>query len=115
MAMTNSTQSTRSGNQRGFSLPMLAVCLTVMVGMLGLAFDTGRMMIAKSEAQAFCDASALAAVHQMDGTQAGIQGANATATAGPLGTTKPNGTNFDTTTISNVTATYATTFAGTYD
>ena len=116
MTVQHSRSNAKSGRgTRGFSLPMLAVCLTVMVGMLGLAFDTGRMMIAKSEAQAFCDASALAAVHQMDGTQAGIQGANATATAGPLGTTKPNGTNFDTTTISNVTATYATTFAGTYD
>src|SRR5258708_29895564 len=38
-----------------------------------------------------------------------------TATAGPLGSTKPNGWNFDTTAISNVTDTYATSFAGPYD
>jgi Flp pilus assembly protein TadG len=86
-----------------------------MVGMLGLAFDTGRMFILRSELQTFADASALAAASQMDGTQAGIQGANTTATAGPLGTVKPNGYNFDSTPITTVTATYATSFTGTYD
>jgi Flp pilus assembly protein TadG len=113
--MIASTRSSRLRNQRGFSLPLLAVCLTVMLGMLGLAFDMGRMFITRNELQTFADASALAAVYQLDGTQAGIQGANATATAGPLGTTKPNGYNFDSTPISTVTATYATDFTGTYD
>lgn len=102
-------------NQRGFSLPLLGVCLTIMIAMLGLAFDLGRVFITKNELQTFTDASALAAVYQLDGTQAGVQGANTTATAGPLGTTKPNAYNFDTTTISNVTATYATVFTGSYD
>jgi hypothetical protein len=86
-----------------------------MVGMLGLAFDLGRMFITKNELQTFADASALAAVSSMNGTQQGIQAANSTATAGPLGTAQPNGYNFDTVAITNVTATYASSFNGTYD
>src|SRR5262249_23486670 len=101
--------------RRGFSLPLLTMCLTVMVSILGLAFDLGRMMIAKSEVQAFCDASALAAIYQLDGTVAGVRGANTTATAGPLGSTKPNGWNFDANAITNVTTTYSTSSDGTYD
>jgi Flp pilus assembly protein TadG len=105
----------RKLGDRGFILPLLAVCLVVMLGMLGLAIDLGRMFICKNELQTFADASALAAVAQLDGTQSGVEGANATATAGPLGTTKPNGYNFDTVAISNVTTGYATSFSGTYD
>jgi Flp pilus assembly protein TadG len=101
--------------ERGVSLTLLAVCLVVMVGSMGLAFDLGRMFITKSELQTFVDASALGAVYQLDGTQAGIQGANTTATAGPLGTTRPNGYNFGTMAITNATATYATAFSGPYD
>lgn len=101
--------------KRGFGLILICVCLTVMIGMLGLAFDVGRMFIVKTELQTFVDASAMAACRQMDGTRTGIQGAHATATAGPLGATKPNGWNFDVNPISSVTDTYSTTFGGTYD
>jgi hypothetical protein len=83
--------------------------------MLGLAFDLGRMFIVRNELQTFVDASAIAACRQMDGTQLGIQNAHTTASAGPLSSTAPNGVNFDTSTISNVTDTYASTFNGTYD
>jgi Flp pilus assembly protein TadG len=89
--------------------------MTVMLGMLGLAFDLGRMFIVKNELQTFADASALAACRQMDGTKTGIQRAHNTATAGPIGSSKPNGWNFDVNTISTITDTYSTTFAGTYD
>jgi hypothetical protein len=51
----------------------------------------------------------------MDGTQAGVQGAHNTSTAGPLGSTRPNGWNFDVNAISNIPDTYATTYSGTYD
>lgn len=108
-------QLPRKRGERGFSLPLLAVCAFVLIGMTGLSFDVGRMFIAKSELQNFVDAAALAAVSQMDGTQAGIQAANATATHGPLASSAPNGFNFNSTTISDVTATYATGFTGTYD
>src|SRR6516165_8807877 len=95
----------RKPGERGFSLLLLASSAVVMVGMLGLAFDLGRMFITKNELQTFADASALAAVSSMNGTQQGIQAANSTATAGPLGTAQPNGYNFDTVAITNVTAT----------
>lgn len=105
----------RKKGEQGFTLIMLSLALFVMLGMVGLAIDLGRMFIYKNELQTFADASAMAAITQMDGTQSGIQGANTTATAGPLGTTKPNGYNFDTVSITNVTTGYATTYGGTYD
>lgn len=101
--------------ERGFSLLLVAVSATVLIGMLGLAFDLGRMFIVKNELQAFVDASAIAACRQMDGTQTGIQSAHTTAASGPLGSSQPNGWNFDTNTVANVTDTYATSFTGTYD
>jgi Flp pilus assembly protein TadG len=107
--------SGRRKNQRGFSLMLIAAGASVMIGMLGLAFDLGRMFIVKNELQTFADASAVAACRQMDGSQAGVQGAHNTATAGPLGSTVPNGWNFDVNAISNVTDTYATSYNGTYD
>ena len=105
----------KKSNERGFSLVLLSVSAVVMIGMLGLAMDVGQMFILKNELQTFVDASAMAAISKLDGTQTGVQLANAVATAGPLGTTKPNGYNFDTKAISNVTTTYATAYAGTYD
>jgi Flp pilus assembly protein TadG len=86
-----------------------------MIGMLGLAFDLGRMFIVKNELQTFVDASAIAACRQLDGSQLGVRTAHNTATAGPLGSTRPNGWNFDVNAIANITDTYATSFTGTYD
>jgi hypothetical protein len=105
----------RKRGERGFSLIVITTSIFVTLGMIGLAVDVGRMFLYKNELQTFADASAMAAIARMDGTQAGVTYANSTATAGPLGTTRPNGYNFDTTTISNVTTGYATSFAGTYD
>ena len=105
----------RKRGERGFSLILLSVSLFVMIGMLGLAIDVGRMFVYKSELQTFADASAMAAVAKMDGSQSGVQGADNVATAGPLGATRPNGVNFDTVAVSNVTTGYATSFTGTYD
>ena len=101
--------------ERGFSVLLLAVSATVLLGMLGLTFDVGRMFIVKSELQTFVDASALAAVKNLDGTSSGITLAHNVATAGPLGATAPNGSNFDTNAISNVTDTYGTQLNATYD
>ena len=105
----------RQKNQRGFSLLLIAASGSVMIGMLGLAFDLGRMFIVKNELQTFVDASAIAACRQLDGSQLGVQTAHNTATAGPLGSTRPNGWNFDVNAIANITDTYATSFTGTYD
>ncbi len=109
------SRSLRHKSQSGFSLLLIATSGSVMIGMLGLAFDLGRMFIVKNELQTFVDASAVAACRQMDGSQAGLQLAHNTATAGPLGSSTPNGWNFDVNRISNITDTYATTFGGTYD
>jgi Flp pilus assembly protein TadG len=107
--------SRHAKNQRGFSLAMLAVSATVMFGMLGLAVDVGRMFILKNELQTFADASALAACAKLDGSGSGITAADTIAKQGPLGTTVPNGYNFDTVAITNVTTAYATSLNGTYD
>jgi Flp pilus assembly protein TadG len=114
-ASPSSIRALSQNRERGVSIWLVVLCAAVMFGMLGLAFDLGRMFITKNELQTFADASALGACRQLDGTKTGIQLAHTTATAGPLGSTKPNGWNFDTTTISNVTDTYATSFAGPYD
>src|SRR5258708_24382558 len=66
----------RRQRQRGFSLIVLSLGLTVMLGMLGLAFDLGRMFIVKNELQTFVDASAMAACRTMDGTKTGVQTAH---------------------------------------
>ena len=50
---------------------MTAGALT-MTGVLGMAFDIGRMYIAKSELQSFADAAALAAALRLDGQSTGI-------------------------------------------
>jgi len=101
--------------ERGFSLILLSLTLSVMIGMLGLAIDLGRMFVYKTELQTFADNAAMAAVAKMDGTQTGIQAANAIALTGPDGASLANKVNFDSTTISTVTPTYATSFGGTYD
>jgi hypothetical protein len=110
-----SKDAERKSSQRGFSLLMVAVTSAVIFGMFGLAFDVGRMFIIKNELQTFADASAIAAVRQMDGTQAGVQNAHTTAGTGPLGSTHPNRWNFDGSSVATVTDMYATTFNGTYD
>src|SRR5579871_5520395 len=87
----------RRRSERGFSLILIAVCAVVLFGMFGLAYDLGRIFIAKNELQTFVDQAALAGANQLDGTKVGVEAANAVATSGPLGTTKPNAYNFDTT------------------
>jgi putative Flp pilus-assembly TadE/G-like protein len=67
----------RQDNKRGFIILVTAVSLIVLVGMLGLAVDLGRVYIVKDEAQAFTDLAAIAAARHLDGKQAGIDNANA--------------------------------------
>ncbi len=105
----------RNRGERGFSLILLSLTLVVLLGMVGLGVDLGRMFIHKTELQTFADASALAAISQMDGTALGIQLADSMATTGPAGATSPNRYNFGTTTVTNVVTSYATSFTGTYD
>jgi hypothetical protein len=115
MATPARRAAAKNRSEGGFSLILLSLCVAVMLGMCGLAIDVGRMFVYKSELQTFADNAAMAAIAKMDGSQAGLQGANATALTGPDGATLANKVNFDSTTISTVTPTYATSFTGTYD
>jgi len=65
----------KQGNKRGFVVLVTAVSLIVLIGMLGLAVDLGRVYIVKNEAQAFADLAAIAAARHLDGKQAGIDNA----------------------------------------
>jgi Flp pilus assembly protein TadG len=65
----------KQGKQRGFIVLVTAVSLVVLIGMLGLAIDLGRVYIVKNEAQAFADLASIAAARHLDGKQAGIDNA----------------------------------------
>ncbi|MFZ5926124.1 MAG: pilus assembly protein TadG-related protein [Acidobacteriota bacterium] len=62
-------------SEGGFALVMTAICIIVLIGMLGLTVDLGRAFIVKNETQAFTDAAALAAAVQLNGSSKGIQNA----------------------------------------
>ena len=66
------SMSVRRG-QRGFALVTAGGCAIVVVAMLGLAVDLGRIYIAKNEAQAYADSAALDGVRDLDGTSDGLQ------------------------------------------
>jgi hypothetical protein len=65
--------------RKGVVLVTFAVALVVILGGAGLAFDIGRMYIAKIEAQSYVDAAALAAVNQLDGQADALTRAEAAA------------------------------------
>lgn len=58
--------------QKGFVLIAMSVAMLLMLALLGMAFDFGRIYIAHNEAQVFTDAAALAAAQKLDGTSAGL-------------------------------------------
>ena len=47
----------------------------VLLAMIGLAFDLGRVYIARNETQVFADAAAMTAAARLDGTPAGLTAA----------------------------------------
>ena len=63
--------------KRGFVLIGMSVSLVLMLAFLGLAFDIGRIYIARNEAQIFTDAAAMAAAAKLDGSAAGNEAARA--------------------------------------
>ena len=63
----------RSPRERGFVLIAMSVTMLLMLACIGLAFDLGRIYIARNEAQVFTDAAAMAAASKLDGTAAGIE------------------------------------------
>src|SRR5437867_8863351 len=76
--------SKRFRNPRGgFIIIAVAVMAMVLIGMLGLCTDLGRLYIAKNELQAYADSASTAANHEFDGTDAGIQRARQVASTYP--------------------------------
>src|SRR5277367_900597 len=66
----------RSSRQRGFVLIAMSITMLLLLAVIGLAFDLGRVYIARNEAQVFTDAAAMTAASKLDGTTAGIASAN---------------------------------------
>ena len=65
------------GKQRGFVLIVMSSCMFLLLAVIGMAFDLGRVYITRNEAQVFVDAASLAAAQQLDGTSAGLDRARA--------------------------------------
>ena len=55
----------------------------LLLAVVGMAFDMGRVYIARNEAQIFTDAAAMAAAKQLDGTGEGLARARAAVAAMP--------------------------------
>ena len=58
--------------QAGFVLIAMSVTMLLLLGVMGMAFDFGRIYIARNEAQVFTDAAAMTAASNLDGTDAGL-------------------------------------------
>lgn len=50
----------------------MSITMLLLLAVIGLAFDLGRVYIARNEAQVFCDAAAMAAASKIDGTAQGL-------------------------------------------
>jgi uncharacterized membrane protein len=61
--------------QKGFVLIGMAVGMLLLLASLGMAFDFGRIYIARNEAQVFTDSAALTAALKLDGTEGGVTAA----------------------------------------
>ena len=66
----------RSSRQRGFVLIAMSITMLLLLAVMGMAFDLGRIYIARNEAQNFTDAAAMTAASKLDGTAAGIERAS---------------------------------------
>ena len=67
----------RRRQRKGFVLIAMCACIFLLLAVIGLAFDLGRIFITRNEAQVFTDAASMAAAVQLDGTAAGLTRAKA--------------------------------------
>ena len=79
--MPSSRQPSR---QHGFVLIAMSITMLLLLAVIGLAFDLGRVYIARNEAQVFCDAAAMAAASKIDGTDTGLDRARQAVTRVPM-------------------------------
>ena len=70
--------------QRGFVLIAMSVTTLLLLAVVGMAFDFGRIYIARNEAQVFTDAAAMTAASKLDGSGAGIHAAKQAVTHSPM-------------------------------
>ena len=96
----------RRNRRGGFVLVTMSIAAIALFGVLGMAVDIGRMFIIKNETQTFCDAGALAAVMQLDGTTNGITNAQNAVT------NSSNKWNLDSSAVASPTVTFATSASG---
>lgn len=59
--------------QHGAVAIMVAICLTLLIGMIGLVVDLGHMFIIKTELQNAADSCSLAAARELDGTAESLE------------------------------------------
>ncbi|HEY4232063.1 MAG TPA: pilus assembly protein TadG-related protein [Lacipirellulaceae bacterium] len=67
-----------ANQRRGIILPVVAVAIVGLIGLVALAVDIGRLVVAQSECQAAADSAAIAGARSLDGTQ-NLTGATANA------------------------------------
>ena len=70
--------------ERGFVLIAMSVTTLLLLAVVGMAFDFGRIYIARNEAQIFTDAAAMTAAAKLDGSAAGIQRARQAVAHSPM-------------------------------
>jgi Flp pilus assembly protein TadG len=73
----------RPNRQKGFILIAMSVSMFLLLAVVGMGFDLGRIYIARNEAQIFADAASMAAAKELDGTGAGLDRARAVVAAMP--------------------------------
>ncbi len=81
MAKRSVLNAKLKSRQQGAVAIIVALCLVVLVGMMGLVLDLGHLYVAKSELQNAADAAALSGAKELDGTLAGIARAKSAACA----------------------------------
>jgi uncharacterized membrane protein len=62
----------------------MSITMLLLLAVMGMAFDLGRIYIARNEAQVFTDAAAMTAASKLDGTAAGIERAREAVTHLPM-------------------------------
>jgi len=62
----------------------MSVTMLLLLAVLGMAFDLGRVYIARNEAQVFTDAAAMGAASKLDGTTQGIERARTMVARVPM-------------------------------
>lgn len=73
----------RRNPQKGFVLIAMSAAMFLLLAVIGMVFDLGRVYITRNEAQVFTDAASMAAAKQLDGTPEGLSRARAAVAALP--------------------------------